>query len=76
MTRITAAIIALTLSGAVQASGFSPWPNPDTTASADERQDSVEVGPYYRDGMPQRGLGRTEAQADVVVRPWYADDRV
>jgi hypothetical protein len=70
------AIIATVASTPVGAAGFQPWAG----RTVSERADAVQAGsvarPYYRPDEPVMRDARQAPQADVVISPWYAGDRV
>ena len=73
---ITIAAIAIAVAGPAQAAGFQPWAEARTEVRADSTQGKVEAGSFYREGTPRIVDQPSPAPADVIVKPWYAGDRV
>lgn len=76
MKTLIAVAAAIIISNDAMAAGFAPWNESRAAERADAEQKTVNVGPYYRDGIPARADKPSTNQADVVIEPWYARGRV
>ncbi|MGR8920828.1 MAG: hypothetical protein ACU85V_14530 [Gammaproteobacteria bacterium] len=76
MIRIATIALIAAVSGTVQANGFAPWNESRVESRSDSQQDEVRIAPYYRSDVATGREGQPAAQADVVIKPFYADDRV
>ena len=53
------------------ANGFSPWAERTVVDDRVEPAAQVEVGPYYKDGLPAQTGQIDEAQFAVTIKPYY-----
>lgn len=76
-TIIAIAIVALTAASSAQAAGFRPWAEPRSDVrTADGNQRPVESQSYYRRNAPVIVDHPAANPREVIIKPWYAGDRV
>lgn len=74
---IAIAVMTLTAASSVQAAGFRPWAEPrGDVRSADSEQRAVESQSYYRRDLPTIVDHPAANAVEVIIKPWYAGDRV
>ncbi|MEQ8234949.1 MAG: hypothetical protein RLW61_22350 [Gammaproteobacteria bacterium] len=76
MKKITAIAIIAAAAGTAQADSFAPWNGPRIEDRVDAEQATVVVRPYYRSDVASGRDASGEPAAQVIVKPWYAGDRV
>lgn len=70
------AIVAAFTAGSVEAAGFQPWAGVAVQSQQDAVQSEVTAKPFYQNGIPQIEDTAATRRADVIIKPWYAADRV
>ena len=75
MKNLIAITVLIAAANSANAAGFQPWANRNIESTPDQVQSQVQTGAFYR-AEPQVPEEPDAKQANIVVKPWYANGRV